>query len=119
MYHIVNAYLLFLIKKNTSFLMNKLVNTYLLCLSLLLLICACVRKAEDYSSLVKAYKKICCKNLSSNTMSIKMREQAIRKKIKLEEDFKEALRYLKQDDKEKLTEQWLEVIYDAKHGKCN
>lgn len=42
----------------------------------------------------------------------------MRKKLKLEQDFKEALRHLKQNGKEKLTKQWSEVIVDAENGKC-
>jgi len=98
--------------------MYKTVQTQLLYLSLLTLLCACAKKAEDYSYLVDSYKKICCKTLSSNKISFEERERAVQKKIKLEKDFKEALRHLKQEGKEQLTKQWSIVKVDAENGRC-
>lgn len=88
-------------------------------LLLLVFLSACAKKAEDYASLVDSYKKICCKTLNSNKITLKERKQAIKEKIKLEVAFKDALRHLKQEGKETLTKQWSDVIYDANHGKCN
>ena len=99
--------------------MKKIVHINLICISLLLVLSACAKKAEDYSSLVESYKKINCKTLNSNKITLKERKQAIKEKIKLEEAFKDALRHLKQEGKETLTKQWLKVIYDATQGKCH
>jgi DNA polymerase III delta subunit len=98
--------------------MYKKVKTQLLYLSLLTIFCACAKKAEDYSSLVDSYKKIYCKTLSSNKIPLVARERAMQKKIKLEKDFNEALRHLKQEEKEQLTKEWSKVKADAENGNC-
>ena len=98
--------------------MKKPVVLNLLVLFLMVLFSACAKKAEDYSYLVDSYKEICCKTLSSNTIPFEVRERAMQTKIKLEQDFKEALRHLKQDGKEQLTKQWSEVIDKAENGHC-
>ena len=98
--------------------MKKKVHVNLICISLLLVLSACAKKAEDYAYLVDSYKNICCNKLSSSTISLQEREGLMEKKIRLEQEFKEALKYLKQSDKEKLTKQWSEVIYDAANGNC-
>lgn len=98
--------------------MKKTAILNLIGLLLIVLFSSCAKKAEDYAYLVDSYRKICCKTLSSNTIPLDVRKRAMRKKIKLEQDFKEALRHLKQNGKEKLTKQWSEVIVDAENGKC-
>jgi hypothetical protein len=42
----------------------------------------------------------------------------MQKKIKLEKDFNEALRHLKQEGKEQLTKEWSKVKVDAENGNC-
>jgi len=98
--------------------MKKTAILNLLILLTIVFFSACAKKAEDYAYLVASYKKICCKTLSSNKIPFEVREQAMQKKNKLEEDFKEALRHLKQDGKEQLTNQWSRVKLDAANGNC-
>lgn len=99
--------------------MKKFVHINPIYISLLLILGACAKKAEDYSPLVESYKNINCRIFNSNNINLNERKQAIKEKIKLEEAFKDALRHLKQEGKEALTKQWSKVIYDATHGKCH
>lgn len=119
MYQILKTRLLILMPlKILLFSMKKTATLNLLILLLIVFSSACAKKAEDYAYLVESYKKICCNTLSSNTISFEVREKAMLTKKKLEEDFKEALRHLKQDGKKQLTKQWSRVKVDAANGNC-
>jgi hypothetical protein len=87
-------------------------------LSLMVLFSACAKKVEDYSSLVHSYKTVCCKTLSSSRITLNERKRVVQEKIKLEQDFKDALRHLKQDGKEQLTKNWTRVSIEAANGHC-
>lgn len=83
------------------------------------LLTGCSKKASDYSHLVSSYKKIHCTTLSSTRASIIERKRGIQKIAKLQNEFKEALKFLKQEEKEKLNELMTTAILDVQQGKCD
>jgi hypothetical protein len=84
-----------------------------------LLLISCSRKANDYSQLVSSYKNVFCSTMSSTKSTPKDRIKEIKnlKAIKLE--FREAMRYLKQEEKEKLNQMIAQVELEFAEGKCN
>ena len=83
------------------------------------LLTGCSKKASDYNHLVTSYKKVHCTTLSSTKTSINERKRGLLKISKLQDEFKEALKYLKQEEKEKLNEMMTTAVMDIQKGKCD
>ncbi|MFM1947749.1 MAG: hypothetical protein RL207_2032 [Bacteroidota bacterium] len=83
------------------------------------LLTGCSKKASDYSHLVSSYKNVHCTTLSSTRASIIERKRGIQKIAKLQNEFKEALKFLKQEEKEKLNDLMTTAILDIQKGKCD
>lgn len=84
-----------------------------------LLIISCSKKADDYSSLVSSYKNVFCSTMSSTKSTPEEREDAIKKLKAFKLEFREAMRYLKQEEKEKLNQMITQAELEVAEGKCN
>ena len=87
-------------------------------LSLGILILSCSRKANDYSYLVSSYRKIHCTTMNSPKITLAERKKGIEKISRLKNEFNQALKYLKQEEKEKLNDMMSKAISDIQRGKC-
>lgn len=88
-------------------------------LSLGILLLSCSRKASDYSYLISSYKKIHCSTLSSSKTTLAERKKGLEKMGRLQNEFKQALKFLKQEEKEKLKNMMSKTIMDIQQGKCD
>lgn len=87
-------------------------------LSLGILLLSCSRKASDYSYLISSYKKIHCSTLSSSKTTLVERKKGLEKLGRLQNEIKQALKFLKQEEKEKLNDMMSRTITDIQQGKC-
>lgn len=60
-----------------------------------------------------------CSTMSSTKSTLEEREDAIKKLKAFKLEFREAMRYLKQDDKEKLNQMIAQAELEVAEGKCN
>jgi hypothetical protein len=88
-------------------------------LALGILILSCSRKANDYSYLVSSYKKIHCTTMNSPKITLVERQKGIEKISRLKNEFNQALKFLKQEEKEKLNDMMSKAISDIQRGKCD
>ena len=88
-------------------------------LSLGILLMSCSRKASDYSYLISSYKKIHCSTLSSSKTTLAERKKGLEKMGRLQNEFKQALKFLKEEEKEKLNDMMSQTIRDIQQGKCD
>ena len=84
-----------------------------------ILLLSCSRKASDYSYLISSYKKIHCSTLSSSKTTLAERKKGLEKMGRLQNEFKQALKFLKQEEKEKLNDMMSKTITDIQQGKCD
>lgn len=80
------------------------------------LLVSCSRKAQDYSSLISDYKKVLCSTMSSTGDTPKERMQEKLDSIKNE--CLEALKHLKQEEKEKFNQMISKVELEVAEGNC-
>ena len=80
---------------------------------------SCSRKASDYSYLIYSFKKIHCTTLSSSKTTSTERKKGLEKLGRLQNEFKQALKFLKQEEKEKLNNMMSKTIMDIQQGKCD
>lgn len=87
-------------------------------LSLCILLLSCSKKASDYSCLISSYKKIHCFTLSSSKTTLLERKKGLEKISHLQNEYKQALKFLKQEEKEKLNDMLSEAIREIAKGNC-
>jgi hypothetical protein len=80
---------------------------------------SCSRKASDYNTLVSTYKNILCSEMSSTKLSKEEREKGKEKLTTIKNECHDALKYLKQEEKEKFNQMLFEVEQEVAKGRCN
>ena len=99
--------------------MRKSIKTSICFFLLGILLLSCSRKANDYSYLISSYKKIHCSTLSSSKTTLAERKKGLEKMGRLQNEFKQALKFLKEEEKEKLNDMMSQTIRDIQQGKCD
>jgi len=80
---------------------------------------SCSRKASDYSTLVSTYKSIMCSAMNSTKLTKEEREKGIEKLASIKNDCRSALKFLKQEEKEKFNQMISEAEREVAKGNCN
>ena len=80
---------------------------------------SCSRKAGDYSTLVSTYKNSLCDTMNSSKLSQEEREKGLEKLTSIKNDCRNALMYLKQEEKEKFNQMISEAELEVAKGNCN
>lgn len=88
-------------------------------LSLIILMLSCSKKASDYSTLVSTYKNSMCSAMISTKLSKEERKENLEKLEAIKNDCRNALMYLKQEEKEKFNQILSEVEREVAKGNCN
>ena len=99
--------------------MFKLLKTYTFLFSLSLFFSSCSRKASDYQALISSYKGVMCSTMSSLKSSVKDRKEGLEKLTSIKIQCREALKYLKQEEKEKFNQMISQAELDVAQGNCN
>ena len=99
--------------------MFKLLKTYTFLFSLSLFFSSCSRKASDYQALISTYKGVMCSTMSSVESSVKEREKGLEKLTNIKVQCQEALKYLKQEEKEKFHQMMSQAELEVAEGNCN
>ncbi len=98
--------------------MTQIIKASLIGIVVLSLNTACARKASEYSGLISAYKKELCDSRKNHVRSGITHEKRRHKIAELQEKIDDAMRFLKQEEKEKLQEQIAQVLLEVQSGKC-
>lgn len=80
---------------------------------------SCSRKASDYSTLVSTYKSIMCSAMNSTKLTKEEREKDIEKLASIKNDCRNALKFLKQEEKEKFNQMISDAEREVAKGNCN
>ena len=86
-----------------------------LCISLL----SCSRKASNYKQLISSYKNVLCSTMSSTNTSMKERQKGLVQLDSIKNEFKEAMKRLKQEEKDKFNQMIFNVEKEVSQGNCN
>ena len=84
-----------------------------------ILLLSCSRKANDYSTLVSTYQNIMCSTMNSTKLSKEEREKGLEKLEAIKNDCRNALLFLKQEEKVKFKQMISEAEFEVAKGNCN
>ena len=99
--------------------MFKFLKTLTFLFSLSVFLHSCSRKANDYQALISSYKGVMCSTMSSEKSSVKERKEGLEKLTSIKIQCREALKYLKQEEKEKFNQMMSQAELDVAEGNCN
>jgi hypothetical protein len=80
---------------------------------------SCSRKASDYSTLISTYKSIMCSAMNSTKLSKEEREKGLEKLASIKNDCRNALKFLKQEEKEKFHQMISDAEREVAQSNCN
>ena len=83
------------------------------------LVASCGKKATEYDSLIKEYKKVLCINMDQNNHSMSEKTQALTRQLELNKEYEEAIKTLSTEEKSKLMMNWANALAEVSEGKCD